>query len=297
MACFVKGLTAWGLKRDDEGHRSYDAEYLVGTDDPWDGPGLVLSTPGLPMVGNYWAIGNDVDYWAYCWPTAYVKKAFVENEPGQWWKAGYTFSTKPFKRCQDQSIDDPLNEPLRMSGSFVTKTREVMFDRYGKAIKSSSHEIIRGQIVEFDDSAPQVKIGMNLMTLPLSDFAPMIHSVNDAPLWGLSPRMVKLSNATWSRLVYGTCNFYYTVDYDFDVNYKTFDRKAVDEGTKILASGGTLTDPRDFIAYKDKRGENSRVLLNGSGAPLTNGTTPFEIPIEYYSEANFLALGIPPTLA
>lgn len=296
MSTFVQGLIDWDCQRDDEGHRTYSAEYLVGSTDRWDGPGTVLLTPGLPVIGAEWLMGNEHDPWAFCLPNTTIKKAHVVNEPGQWWKAGFKFSTKPLKRCQDDSIENPLLEPVRMSGSFVTKTREFTQNRHGKAIKSSSHEMIRGQIVEFDDSTPNVKIGMNLMTLPLADFAPMIHSVNDAPMWGLQPRMIKLTNATWSRLVYGKCFFYFTVDYDFDVNYKTFDRKAVDEGTRILAPGGTLTNPAHFIAYKDSRGENSRVMLNGSGAALADADSPFEIDIEVYDEANFLSLSVPALL-
>lgn len=293
MSGTVKGLIDWGLSLDDEGHRNYNAEFLVRMDDKWDGPGAVLNTPGLPIIGSAWNMGNDSDPWAFCWPNAKISKAFIANEPDVYWKAGFMFTTKPLKRCQDTTIEDPMSEPYRIGGSFVTKTKEVMLDRNGKAIKTSSHELIRGQISEFDDSCPTVKIGMNLLILPLSDFAPMIHTVNDAPMWGLLPRMIKLSNATWQRQIYGTCTYYYTVDYDFEINYKTFDRKAVDEGTRILAPGGDPNDPRDFVAYKDARQENARVLLDGSGAPLGDADAPVEIPIEYYDEGDLLALGLP----
>ena len=154
-------------------------------------------------------------------------------------------------------------------------------------------------MVEFDSNRPTVSIGMNLSVLPLSTFAPMVDTVNDAVLWGLPKRCVKLTNVSWSRQLYGTCTFYYTVNYEFDCRYDTFDRKVYDEGTKILnkdIANADKTNPEHFVRYKDVNGDYSRVFLDGNGAAITGSASPVEIDIEYYKESNFTTLGIPASL-
>ena len=213
MSSTLKGRIDWNLKVDKDGHRDYMVKWLCVTDDTADGPERVFFTPGLPAIGATWAYGNDTDAWAFRWPTASVTPVETK-EPGNHWIVEHTFSTKPLSRCQDDSIENPLDEPDRLSGTFVKYTEEATVDRNGDAITSSSHEMIRGPMVEFDSNRPTVSIEKNILALPLSTFTPMIDSVNDATLWGLGARKVKLSNAKWKRVLYGTCTFYFIVTYD-----------------------------------------------------------------------------------
>lgn len=311
MSAIVLGRYDWGMSRDKDGHRDYKIKWLMQTDDTDDGPAIVSACTDLPLIGDYWAYGNDADPWAFCWPTLEIQPTF-DRERNPFWLASQTFSTRPFKRCQDDSIENPLSEPMRLSGSFIKFTKEATVDKDGKAIRSSSHEMLRGAAVEFDDNRPTVNVGMNLMSLPLSTFAPMVDTVNDATLWGLSARMVKLANVKWNRLVYGTCTYYYTVDYEFEVNYLTFDRYVLDEGAKCLigwapGSRAAALDPdagspanhtkaENFEVYKDKNGENARCLLDSKGRPLSDGDSPHEILVAKYTESNFLDLGVPTSL-
>lgn len=316
MTMTLKGRIDWSMQRDKEGHRDYTIRWYCVSDDPLDGPERAFFTPGLPAIGSAWSFGNDSDAWAFCWPTTRVTPVNTK-EPQTQWIVEQLFSTRPLSRCQDTSIEDPLSEPDRIGGSFVKYTKEVTKDRNGAALKSSSHEMLRGPIVEFDHNRPTVSIEKNLVTLPLATFAPMVDTVNDAVLWGLPARTIKLSNVSWQRKLYGTCTFYYVVSYEFDVDYSTFDRIAMDEGVKCLA-GHTAVDeagdgldpdgidpdtgaayklnPKRFVVYKDINGENTRCLLDGDGVPLKDGASPHEIDIEYYTESNFLTLGIPSSL-
>jgi hypothetical protein len=67
--------------------------------------------------------------------------------------------------------------------------------------------------------------------------------------------------------------------------------------TKInLLTNPDSTNPQHFIRYKDRNGENARVLLDGAGIPIEDGATPVYRDVEYYPESNFLLLGIPLTL-
>lgn len=311
MSAIALGPRDWEMTRDEDGHRDYDLEWLVETSHVDDGPFMVLQAGGLPLVGSIWSFGNETDPYAFCHPTWRIRRYKGDNEPGNFWTVNTPFSTRPIKRCQDQQIENPMAEPPRTGGSFTKFTKERAIDRNGKLITSSSWELFRGAAVEFDDNRPNVSIGLNLVTLPLQNIAQLIDTLNDSNMWGLEPRMVKLSNCTWRRLLFGTCAYFYTVGYEFDIDFDTFDRELVDEGTKVLRGwgaddpiaerlvpdGSVEKDPKNFQVYKDVNGENTRALLDGVGRPLDDGEDPHKIKFEYYPEANLLGtLGLPGSL-
>ena len=295
MSSIVQGRIDWSLSRDKEGHRTYKVKWLVRSGYTDDGPAHALIAAGLPAIGSSWNQGNDYDAWARCLPTMSCR-SLTQNERGIWWEVEQTFSTKPLNRCQDTTIDNPLNEPDRISGGFAKYTKEVEKDKDGKAIKSSSLERIRGDQVTFDANRPTVTIEKNVLVLPLVEIAEMIDTVNESTLWGLDKRCVKLSNVSWSRELYGTCTFFYKVSYEFECRYDTFDNTIYDEGTKVLVKGGDKKNPDDFKLYEDINGNNTRVYLDGKGNVLEDIENPIEIDIQYYDESNFSTLGIPTDL-
>ena len=331
MACTFRGRLSWSMQRDEEGHRTYRIKHLVVSDTLTDGPAQALTTPGLPVPGSIWIVGTDLDLWAWCRQEATVTPhQSKEGEPGYHWAVEQTFTTKPTKRCYEQQFTNPLTEPQKVSGSFVRYTEEGQYDKDGRPIVNSAFERIRGPQNEWDNSRPQVVVEQNVPLLELDLLAAMRDTVNDLPLWGLPARCVKLSDIKWSRQMYGMCFFYYTRTLTFDVNYETWDRRILDEGTKALR-GKWVTDPtsaffrqyvvdRDldydeahlspvnFIKYKDFHGEPARVILNGAGRPWDPGhvptgtsvgtgtgadTTPGTITVRKYAEADFTLLGIP----
>jgi len=190
MSASVTGIIDWKLSRNEEGHRTYTITHLVTTTSTNDGPATVLVASGLPLIGSIWTYGNDVDGWAFCLPTREVKKKSDQRQQAKFtqWEVTSTFSTnRESTRCQDETIEDPLQEPDRISGSFVKYTREVTKDKDGNRIKTSSHEIIRGPQVEFDHNRPTVTIEQNRASLELEVFSEMVDTVNNATLWGLDP--------------------------------------------------------------------------------------------------------------
>jgi hypothetical protein len=153
-----------------------------------------------------------------------------EGDPNEYWTVEQTFGTKlNSKRCQDVPIEDPLLEPMKISGSFVCDRRPAMVDKDGNAIVTSGRELIVGESREFDFDNATVCIEMNAINLGLSTFSQMINKVNASPLWGLPARCVKLNNVTWDRKVWSSCCFYYTRKFDFAIDYSTTD----DEGNLI----------------------------------------------------------------
>lgn len=327
MPAYVKsGHRGWKLTVDDEGYRTYDLQLLIMGANPLDGPATIYSAGILPSVGSStWDIDNDADPW--CFRTPYLRLTpAVDKEKNSIWLADLKYTNKPNKRCQTAQIDNPLLEPQKKSGSFVKFTKEVNRDRYGTLIKSSSHEMLRGPQVEFDDHRMNVRIEQNVLNLDLGLVGSMMNTVNGSTLWGLGPRKVKLGAVSFDEKWYGTCTAYWTRSFEFDIDYAGWDRYLLDEGTKALngrwneqgeyevvninGAHPNRNNPKHFTRYKDRNGENTRVILNGAGMPASstiavgtaagtgtyNSSEPGIIEVEYYGESNFLLLGIPSSL-
>lgn len=295
MSCTVHGPIKFKKETDREGHRSYDVDFLVRSDDIQDIVAQASVAAGLPLVGASYAYGNDFDDWALCTPEDTVEPVLV-NEKGHWFIVSKKFTTKPFKRCQDNSIENPLLEPYRIGGSFINYSEEAYFDRFGRPFMSSSFEMYQGAEVEFDAGRPTITIGFNTSEMPVPVFAPIVHIVNDNWLWGLPPRTIKLSALRWQRLIFGTCGMYYSIDYDFEVKYDTWDRYIPDMGTRHLKPGGDPEKIDDYVAYLDKKLEPSTCFLNGAGVLATQLSQVKVWKFEKYQQGNLLLLGIPSDL-
>ena len=314
-ASVVGGPRTTGGGRNSAGYREYKVVHIVHTTSSDDGPAIVINASGLPLVGAIWNFGNDLDVWAYCWPDMKVSRhQEEEGDPTQTWRVEQKFSTQPMGRDPDEEVEDPLLAPQKVSGSFVKYTEEIEKDRNGTVMLSSSHELLRGPRMEFDRNRPTVRVEQNVAALGLATFSEMVDQVNDAALWGLSARCVKLSNVQWERKHYSMGGFYYTRIFDFDIDYDTFDRQVADRGTKALnghweKDAGTYTwvlddidgdapdrnDPRAFINIPDPAGGGllESVLLDGYGKPWDGDGGVMVRDVEAYDETNMLVLGIP----
>lgn len=323
MSTTLLGPYTWSMDMDDEGQRTYTLKQKVAASDEEDGPTTVYFTAGLPQIGAVWDYGNDYDAWAYCIPKRSIQPKYQDDgEPVQVWDVVSYFTTIPQTRCQDNQIDDPLLEPDRISGGFTKYTQEEAFDKDGNPIVSTGFEFLKGPMVEFDRNRPTIRIEQNVVDLELNVFAQMIDRVNISPLWGLPARSIKLSNVSWERLLFGTCGYYYTRTFDFDINYETFDRTVLDEGRKIINGkwetevdgfGRTIIkkpynwiidddadpyNPKDYIEFKDPSGELSTLIYDSVaiGSIWTGEYAASTKNVQRYKEANFLALGVPATM-
>lgn len=295
----VLGHIGWSLKITEEGVREYDIEWLVEADGDDYGPLSALTASGLPDIGTAWQYGNEIDYSAVCTFDMSVEPV-VTNEPGKYWIVKQKFSTEPFGedssgRGGASGDRHPMLEPPRVSGSFTQTTKEALFDRYEKPIRSISFEPLTGQILEFPVSRPVVNIGLNYMFSPVGMIASAIDKVNSVPMWGLPRRTVRLAGASWEVKYYQGYIRYYSVDYSFDINYDTFDVVVPSVGTKVLMPGGNINNPSHFIPATDpKTGEEKpSVFHKADGTEATSLEEVFKIKVEFYNEFNFFVLGIP----
>lgn len=285
MSAIFRGRYTWKRSRDAEGNRVYDAQFLVETTNPNDGPAIASSAVGLPLPGDVWNYGNDVDLFAYATLEGDAVPFKVENEKNRHWLVSVKFSSKPqTKRCKDEQVDNPLETPDRVSGEFTRYNEEATKDRFGRPITNSAFEQIRGPQVEFDANRGTIKIEQNVADLQLGLVHSLLNKLNDSPLWGLQSRCIKFSTFSWDVKYYGSCFKYYVRSLEFDIYFNTFDRDILDEGTKAINGewskatshwetkkvGGqdpNRLNPAHFCRYKDRKGENTKVILDGYGAP------------------------------
>lgn len=314
MSAVVLGRVDWDLKRNDRGHRDYMVRWLIETSSVDDGPQVVMTAAGLPLMGAAWAFGNDNDPWAFCWPEMTVTpQTDAKGEPNCLWVAEQTFTTRMLTRCMTLSIENPLMEPPRISGSFVEQKREKQRDRNDVLLTTSAGEPYSGQLIEIDESHPTVNMEFTTLANQLAVFTPYMQKVNDRDLWGVGRRMIKLSGGNWQRKVWGTCTFYYVTSLEFRIHPRTWDRKLEDYGNwclnpEMLKNYATQPvpnsvkdtwrkDPKTYcVQYKDRNQENAKCFLDGHGAALEAGNAPVYNQAEWYEETNFLALGISATL-
>lgn len=303
MTATYEFLKKWEGGADDEGHRTYDATFQVRTDDPSDGPAVVMQCAGLPTTGATWAIGNDIDVYAWCTPYMMVKPT-LDDELHCHWEVVRKFTTKPMSRCNTTQIDNPLAEPAQLSGGFTKYTEEAIYDRYGSLLLTSSYELMRGPEVEVEKGRPVVRVGLNVATLPLTTFCEYRGGVNNATLWGLPARCIRLADITWERKVYGTCSYYYTITYEFEIKFETWNRFIIDSGQyakKNRALPLSASNPLQPLIDKET-GRWQTGYLDGAGG-LVAMTDGFPDPSQIYvhqkqleKQYNFLALGIPTSL-
>ena len=322
MTTRLVGPVRWGLSRTNEFHREYSLVSRVECTSVRDGPHAVLNTPGLFLPGAYWHVFDDIDPWALCKGDATVRSV-IDREKNVHWEVEQKFSTAPDEEGQgagqgpgdDSEKEDPLSEPPKVSGSFVKYSREATHDRFGSPLKYSSHEQMRGGQVEFDANRASVRVQRNQISLSLSAITAAMDHVNSSSMWGVGPRCVKLSGCQWERKYHGKEYIYYDVTLEFDIQFDTFDRDVLDEGTKVIngrwekagedagwklvniaGAAPDFRNPTHFIRAVDRKNNPIRALLNGSGFPLTDSEDPQYIHVEYYQETNLFGLGVPAIL-
>jgi hypothetical protein len=306
------GARTWSGERDENGYRNYHATFRVRMDSTLDGPALALQTPGIPIPGSQWIIDNDVDQWAFCKQNVSVKPVLTDGDPNSYFDLEFLFSTKADnKRCKDQQVDDPLLEPQKVSGGFTKYQEEATIDRFGQPIVNSAWEQMRGPQVEFDGTRYHVAIEQNVPQLQFALVDSMKDTLNQYLLWGFPSRTLKLTGFTWEKKFHFQCNVYYMRKFEFEGRLEGWDRNLLDEGTKVLhgrwdtVSGNWLIldvggsppnnqNPQHFDRFKDRNGENTRVILNGFGLPsgVSFGTGTFH---GTFVCTGLNVRGIPPT--
>jgi hypothetical protein len=311
----VVGPIAQRFNRDDEGHRYYEIDWHIQTFSQHDNIAFILNNWPLFAVGSpfnltaLWPAVTGNDLWAFCTPQLNIAPHRDVKELGPYtnWVITQYWSTKQSWRCQTFPVENPLLEPVDISGDFVHEARQASLDRFGKPLRHPNFEPITGPAVEYRYAYPTINITFNSVTLPLSTYVQLVNKLNDAPLWGLPARCVRFADAKWSRKVYGSCFYYFTTTYTFEFDIQGFDKPVPAEGTKVYGGSGSYLDPNSFIPAKSSTDENVSVPLDFLGRQLKQtGYDDFGQPVyrdaqyiqtpQVHYQGNLLLLGIPSSL-
>lgn len=326
------GPYKWSLESDVEGFRRYEVYYKVQIDPTIHGPYTAWRCPGLPVVGSPWTEFGDPDPLAFFTNEGRCTLDETQKQgENSFYDVVLVASTKPTGVCPENTGGNQLLVPDRVKLRTVNYQKEGVYDFLGQPIVNSAWEQIRGPQNEWDAHRLQVVVEQNVPNLEQNLIDSLMHTLNDAPMWGQGERQVKLSDVEVDEKFHLNCERYYVRRLVFDIS-REFDRCFLDEGTKCLRGrwdknpssptyGAYIlgeyvnplvpalpipvdpNNPRDFIRYKDWNGEPARTLLR-NGRPVdvsgsTTGTaddTPGTICVGYYPQGNLFQLGVPTDL-
>ena len=276
---------------DPDHQRAYTSVYEVITNDVNDGPITALNASGIPPYRSTYSFGNDFDNWAFAHDaTANVRDV---EETRKMWTVTVNFSTRPSFRCGDFKIENPLSEPVRLSGSFMQFTRAATKDRNDAALLNSVDEPFVPPI-EIDDSRKVLVIQKNTVAISLSNWADYSDTVNSAAIWGLSARMVKLNQWRWAVQYWGTCGAYISNEWEFHINYELWNHRPLNAGFRHLPAGAARPDYETIMDTKDMpRHQPTPLSLAGAIIDVAGGGTPIYKNFEIYEERDFTTIGVP----
>lgn len=294
-----------------DGERKYEVQYLVRMTSSDDGPeeatnGLVGDL-GYTVGSTTYGVGNDSDAFALFTNASKCEKVVSSEKENHWKVTLYweTVSREGSDRDPTNPVQNPINDPVKISGTFSKGTIKVCKDSSNTTIENTSHDPV---FVDKDEARPTVRIEKNVTTLPLSSITNLINNVNSVTMWGLSARKIKFSSASWTRKYWGT-TVYYTLVYEFEIKTDTFDRTDIpdrnnkhirgefDKDNNFTARPGMdVANPEDFEPWVNARGRYKDGWLNPSTGVPSN-TENYLSTVQLYDETDLETnLGLPSSL-
>jgi len=283
---------------DEEGHDTYDVTWQVITNDPGDHAQtvkdavLLVYPPGTP-----YAIDNDMDLEAVARRPHSAKRSAQSKGGLRTWFVGQKYTTKPLDRCQDERFENPLLEPAKVSGSFVSRMIAVTEDRHGDPLTNSASEP-ELPAPEIHDDTDTVIIEVNLPTaqFSLAQRGELRNKCNSVGMWGLPARTVLLMQWRWKPAYYGMCLKYIKCILEFGIDFEGWNHVRTDRGFRIKdgvdADGFTIW--RTLMDGRDQPLRNPQ-LLDGNGGLLADGANPVELKSEHVHQRDLTAIPRLPT--
>ena len=102
------------------------------------------------------------------------------------------YTTRSTRRANDAYLDDPIDEPPIIAGSFVTQQSPVTSDKDGEPVVNSAKDQFEGLVR--DRSQPTLQITQNFALWNITQHIAFVDSVNSGVFFGQPARTVKLNN-------------------------------------------------------------------------------------------------------
>lgn len=254
-------------EEDEKAVGTFTASYRVQTNDPLDGPYVVINDPQLPQLYSAYSVGNDSLSSALC----IGKTPRPEGDSRKSWIVTCRFSTNAL-----QFDSNPLNDPIRVSLGFDQFTRIAREDKDGNPVGNSLGDMFDPP-PEIDDSRPVYKVIRNESYINESLVADMKDSVNEGSWRGFQPRCVKCKSISPGDLQIRNGTEYYAVVYEFHINGDTWDFKLLNRGRRYKEGTKIVAVPKDQDPVVIDTRDNTRAV-NTAEAAATGRT---ETPVQY----------------
>ena len=284
--------------RDDEGVRTYVVTYEVITDSLSDHAQIAwLAVANQAPFGTPYLFGNDSDPWCFArWPSAARLRSVDKSR--RVWRVDLAFTNRPVgKSCSQSEIDNPLSQPPKIGGSYLSRTKAATQDRFGAPITNSSDEPVV-PAPEIDDPRDTVTIEVNTASIDLALRSRFRNKCNAAVLWGLPARTVRLGQWSYSLEYYGSCTRYVANKLEFEIDLDQWDFVYIDQGFRTVTGSFEIVPGKTVTLYKtemDDRDPPLRLprLLDGHGQLLDAADDPVLLRREIVHQDDFSLLPIP----
>jgi len=282
-------LTVTGTDTEDF-HRQYDVVVQVTCTSESDGPQTVLNGVRNTMpYGSSFVYGNHSDPYA----TLRAIRNARRTEKRVVWHVDVQYSTKGSQRDPNDQPGDPLSWAWKVRGAFGSGQKWLTKDRNGRALVNSADEPFE-DTPPIDDPLLILSLEKNTPTIDLDQWAEARGKVNDATLWGLQARRVRLMQWTWDIAYAGSGQPYVQNKFEVSINFDGYYYQPLDMGfrektgladnngfpkyTTITVNGELPTKPQFLDGF------GSRLLLNIPPVyfdGIGGNPEPFELEDEY----------------
>lgn len=211
---------------------TYQIRYYVETDDPLDGPFVVLSS--LPFAyGDMYEMGNEYD-------TSALASDFtidqVDESNFKGWFADIDFSI--IEARTPAAIDNPLLIAPTESYGFTSRAKPVAFDLNNKPYMTTAGELIEH---ERSTNFRTMQFVRNEASINNALVEAVKDAINGTAWKGYAPYTVKVSSITHEAVPFPKflAQKYYRVTYTFEVDYDTWKFRPLNAGLNHRAPDGT----------------------------------------------------------
>lgn len=284
---------------DAEGHQQYTTVYKVESDTRTESPIAVRQAPGMLGWGSYYELHGESNPDAWC--SGISTDRDQADATGKFWLVTVTHSTKPSSRQKNAAgtgglQTSPLSEPWKIGGSYATGTRVVQRNKDGDQLINSAFEPIS---YEIPDGYDTLTLSGPSATISLLSRAQAVNRVNSAAIWGLSTRMLFLSQWQYEILHHGSLA-YVQNSLLFWIKYTLWNEKSYEMGTREYISTNASGKKFMPIIAPNDSGYGGKYYLDASGRKLSDADVVAQNFVEREDEVipefDFTSLGFPDPL-
>jgi hypothetical protein len=243
--------------------RRYTVEMFAVTNNPADGPYIVLNAADVPKVGQSYNFGVEQDLIA-----TVVDVGVQASESPFIWDLTVEYDTD---RVVSAVTDNPLLQPPEISYTTVSEERPLSRDLLGIPVTNSAGQMFDPPFT-YNQKYRVVSIKRNEATYDSSVALAYEDACNLFPIGGIGAYCCRLSGWTAQRQVSGGSVFYAT-EYTLELRRESWALYALDQGFQgWVDMGGRLVFDL-FRSPIDQAPLSNPSLLNGRGRKLSDAKT------------------------